>query len=163
MDQKSYQCNITANVTSQEAFNIISNNITEWWAEQFEGSANNLDDVFVVHFGEAEVTIKTVGFVPGRKIFWRVIDSNLPWLNNKSAWTDTQIVWQFLPGNHATEISMTHIGLIPETECYNDSVKSWNYFIKENLFNLLTSNKKETQPSNQREERVDTIDMSYSV
>ena len=102
-----------------------------------------MDDVFTVNFGDAVVSVKVDGFVPSRKTFWRVVDCDMQWLKNKTAWNDTKIVWQLLPGNNSTEIKMTHIGLVPDTECYQDSVKCWDFFVKENLLNLLNRHKKQ--------------------
>jgi len=142
MEQLNYYCSITANVSVRQAFEAINNQVSEWWTRDFEGSSGNLDDIFTVRFGDAAVTIKADGFVPLRKILWRVVDCDFGGLNNHAAWKDTKIIWQLLPGNNSTEIKMTHIGLVADIECYHDSVKYWDGFVKENLLNLLNLPKK---------------------
>jgi hypothetical protein len=42
---------------------------------------------------------------------------------------------------NATEVSFTHVGLVPEIECYNDCRKGWDFYIKESLRKLITEGK----------------------
>jgi hypothetical protein len=138
MDQLNYHCSININIPVRKAFESVSNGISAWWEPNFEGSAQNLDDVFTVSFGESAVTIQIVGIVPLKKILWRVVDCTHPWLNGKAEWRDTKIVWEFRAGNNSTHIGMTHIGLIPQIKCYTDSALEWDFLIKEKLAKLLS-------------------------
>jgi len=36
---------------------------------------------------------------------------------------------------------MTHIGLVPGIECYNDCEKGWDHYIRDCLFKLITTHK----------------------
>jgi len=69
MDQQSYNCIITANVTPKEAFNAI-NSVAKWWSENIDGSTENLNDVFTIHFGDAWTSYKIVEFVKDKKVVW---------------------------------------------------------------------------------------------
>ncbi|MDB5133507.1 MAG: hypothetical protein JWP37_110 [Mucilaginibacter sp.] len=140
MDQQNYNACITANISPKEAFEGISH-VSEWWATNFEGRAKNLNDVFTVRFGETFVTFKIVEMVTNKKIVWQVIDCHLPWLDDKSEWKGTKIAWETSTENNLTQISMTHIGLVPEIECYTDCEKGWNFYVKESLAKLLTEHK----------------------
>ncbi len=42
---------------------------------------------------------------------------------------------------NSTQIDFTHIGLVPEVECYNDCVKGWNQYVKDSLLKLITEGK----------------------
>ena len=57
MKSQDYNCSITANITDEQAFESISH-VSEWWATDFEGSAQKLNDVFTIRFGETSVTFK---------------------------------------------------------------------------------------------------------
>jgi hypothetical protein len=140
MDQQNYNACIAVTINPREAFEGISH-VSEWWATNFEGSAKNLNDVFTVRFGETFVTFKIVEMVADKKIVWQVIDCHLFWLNDKSEWKDTKIAWEISTKNNLTQISMTHVGLVPEIECYTDCQKGWNFYVKESLFKLLTERK----------------------
>lgn len=140
MEQQSYNCIITANVTPHEAFKAI-NSVSEWWTENIEGSIENLNDVFTIHFGNAWTTFKIVEFVKDKKVVWLVTDCDLTWLKDPIEWKDTQISFEISTVNDLTEINFTHVGLVPEIECYNDCKNGWDQYFKESFYNLLTEGK----------------------
>ena len=137
MEQQNYQCSIAADFTPGEAFDGIGR-VNEWWAKKIEGSTNKLNDVFTVHFGETFVTFKVTESVPGKKVAWKVTNCYLPWLNDKTEWNGTTVVFEISPLGDETQITMTHIGLVPAVECYNGCEAGWNKYFKGSLFKLLT-------------------------
>jgi len=137
MDQQNYQSSIAADFTPGEAFEAI-NHVTEWWARNIEGNTEKLNDVFTVHFGETYVTFKITESVPNEKVVWHVTDCYLPWLKDKTEWTGTTVVFEILPSADGTQVTMTHIGLVPEVECYNGCEAGWNKYFKGSLLKLLT-------------------------
>lgn len=137
MDQQNYQCSIAADITPQEAFDSISN-VNKWWAKNFEGHSHKLNDVFTVRFGETFVTFKISEIIPGKKIVWQVIDSYLHWLQDKTEWNGTSIMFEISSTDDSTQVMMTHIGLVRGIECFDQCERGWNHFIKESLFKLLT-------------------------
>src|SRR5580704_8748603 len=118
MNQQNYQCSIAADFTPGEAFEAISR-VSEWWTRAFEGSAEKLNDVFTVRFGETFVNFEVTESVPNEKIAWRVTDCYLPWLKDKTEWNGTTVVFKISASGDETQVTMTHIGLVPEVECYN--------------------------------------------
>ncbi|MDP4149396.1 MAG: SRPBCC domain-containing protein [Bacteroidota bacterium] len=135
-----YHRRITAHVTPADAFEKIGQ-VDKWWATDFEGCAAGLNDVFTVHFGETFVTFRISEVFPGKKIVWQVTDCYLHWLKDKKEWKGTEITWNVEPHGHATQITMTHVGLVPEKECYENCEKGWNFFVGESLLKLLTEQK----------------------
>ena len=131
-EQQNYHSSIVVNANANEAYDKISH-INEWWASNFEGSAKNLGDVFTVRWGETFVTFKIAEAIPGKTVTWLVTDCHLPWLNDKKKWNDTKVVFEISEKNNATKIDMTHIGLTPEVECYQDCEAGWNHYIKKSL------------------------------
>ena len=141
MNNKDYNTTIALNATAQQAFNSI-NNVVQWWSEDFEGQSEKLNDVFTVRFDETFITIKIVELIPEQKIVWHVIDNYKHWLQyNKREWLDTTMIWEISAAGSETQISFTHIGLVPGIECYNGCENAWNFYLKESLFKLLTENK----------------------
>jgi hypothetical protein len=140
MNQQNYYCRIEPGISTREAFEGICA-ISGWWAKNVEGSAKGLNEVFTTHFGETYGTFKIVEFEPHKKITWLTIDCYLDLLKNKKEWQDTKIVWEISTENNATQINMTHVGLVPGIECYNDCEKGWDFFIKESLYGFLTLGK----------------------
>ena len=140
MDQNDYQCAITVNVSAKEAFDA-SRRVSEWWTNSLEGQSQNRGDVFTVRFGDTFVTIELTDVVDSKKITWQVTDCYLHWLNDKTEWNGTTMNFEIAPKNDSTEIRFTHIGLVPEIECYNDCQKGWDQYIKQSLFKLITEGK----------------------
>jgi uncharacterized protein YndB with AHSA1/START domain len=135
-----FHCSISVNVSAKEALEKTGN-VKDWWAKNFKGSAHNLNNVFTVTFGKTFVTFKISEALPEKKIVWQVTDCYLDWLNDKTEWNGTKVVWEISANNNVTQIDMTHVGLVPGAECYNDCEKGWNGHIKGSLFNLITKGK----------------------
>ena len=64
---------------------------------------------------------------------WKVTDCNLDWINNKKEWNNTEVVFELVEKEKATEIHFTHIGLVPEVECYKDCEVGWTGHITHSL------------------------------
>ena len=141
MNQKDYNCSITANISAKEAVGGISR-VSEWWVVNTEGHSQKLNDVFKVSFGKPSfVTFKLIEVVPDKKVVWLVTECNLDFLKDKTEWTGTKVIWEISPENNSTKIKMTHVGIVPEVECYDSCVKGWDHYVKESLFKLLTEGK----------------------
>ncbi|HEY4784645.1 MAG TPA: SRPBCC domain-containing protein [Bacteroidales bacterium] len=140
MKNKNYHKTITANVSAEEAYEKICQ-VNEWWTTSFKGSAKNLNDVFSVHFGETRVSFKVVEIIPTKKMVWLVTDCFLHWLRNKTEWTNTNIVFEISEKKNQTRIDMTHVGLVPGMECYENCEEGWNEYIGESIPKLLAKGK----------------------
>ena len=135
-EQQNYHSSIVVNKSADEVFDKISR-VNEWWALNFKGSAKGTGDVFTINWGETYVTFKLTEAIPPQKVTWLVTDCYLPWLNNKTEWTGTEVAFEISEENGATKVEMTHIGLTPEVECYKDCETGWNHYIKKSLFKFI--------------------------
>jgi hypothetical protein len=79
--------------------------------------------------------------IPFKKLIWKVTDCCLDWLNNKTEWKDSEIVWNISSEKNKTKIKMTHVGLVPGIECYNDCEAGWNQYAGESLPALIATGK----------------------
>jgi hypothetical protein len=140
MDRLDFTATLLVSQTPTEAFDAIAN-VSAWWAKSFKGNAKNENDAFSVTFGETSVDFKVTESVSGEKLVWLVTDCNLHWLTDKKEWKDTRIVWDIATTGNATEIVMTHVGLVPEIECFENCKKGWSFYVGESLYKLLTENK----------------------
>jgi hypothetical protein len=147
MKKQDYTATILVKATANKAFQSI-NQVTAWWTENIEGSTEKLNDVFIIHFGEAFVTMKIVESIPGKKVLWNITDCYLHWLVDKNEWKNTQVVFEILAEADSTKIQFTHIGLEPQVECYDSCVKGWDLYLKDSLAKLIN----EGQGSPQRKE-----------
>lgn len=138
MEQKNYHNSIVAAVTPAAAFAGIAD-VGGWWAKSFKGRATTPGDKFTVQFGDTRVDFEITDVIPEKKAVWTVTDCYLPWLNNKTEWTGTNVAWDISSNADATQIDMTHVGLFPGVECYEACEKGWNGHITGSLQNLLTT------------------------
>jgi hypothetical protein len=127
--------------TPAEVYNAI-NNVRGWWQGEITGSTDQLNDEFgyqmeTFHFSKQKVT----ELVPNEKIVWLVTESNLSFTEKKDEWTGTKIVFEIKPTGDKTELHFTHIGLVPEFECYNDCKGGWTALIQKSLTSLLKTGK----------------------
>jgi len=136
LTDQSYRSSIVVNENAIEAYDKISR-VNEWWVANFEGSAKNLGDAFKVTLGETFVTFKITEAIPGIKVTWLVTDSWLPWQNDKTEWTGTEVVFEILEEGDSTKIDMTHVGLTPEVECFENCQTGWNHFINRSLVKFM--------------------------
>jgi hypothetical protein len=137
MTTTDFTTTVVVDQTPQEAFDAIAN-VNAWWAKSFKGSAKKVNDMFNVTFGDTFVDFKITEAVPGKRVVWLITDCNLHWLKDKKEWNGTQVVWDIAPAGNTTEIVMTHIGLVPESECYDDCYAGWTGHIKGSLYKLLS-------------------------
>ena len=137
---KDYNASIQANVSAKEAFERIAR-VKEWWAKNFKGKAEQLNDQFTVRFGETFVDFKITEAIPDKKIVWTVTDCNLHWIRAKKEWKNTQVVWEISAAKNGVQISMTHIGLRPEVECWDSCKPGWDEHVKGSLLNFMMKGK----------------------
>jgi hypothetical protein len=134
--------------TPEEAFDAIKN-VRGWWSglysEEFEGESDKLDDEFSFFAGDGAhyTKQKLVELVPGKKIVWLITDSKLTFVQNQTEWTGTKLCFEFLAQGDTTKIVFTHIGLVPEFECYDACSSAWTQYLTtrhfENEHFLLSS------------------------
>src|SRR5579872_2075656 len=117
MRNENYNTSISLNITPDEAYKGICN-VSEWWGK-IEGNTKNLNDIFTYRPGETWVKFKITEAIPGTKIVWHVTDCFLHWQKDKTEWKNTDVVFEIAENNGTTKINFTHIGLVPEVECYN--------------------------------------------
>jgi hypothetical protein len=136
-----YHGSIVAKITPKEALDKISR-VSEWWATNFEGSSQKPNDIFTVRFKSGDMyKVKVSELIPENKIAWQVIDSHQGWVKNQNEWTDTKILWEVSTQKDGTRIDMTHVGLVPNIECFDKCTLGWDYLLNKSLFRFLTENK----------------------
>ena len=139
MNNEDFTITLVTDQATTTVFNAI-NNVYGWWSEDFKGSSDKLQDEFEVNFGDMHrSTQKLVELVPGKKVVWQVLDSNLSFLTNKSIWTGTKIIFDISVHDNKTQLRLTHQGLVPEIECFKDCSKGWNYYIRQSLLPLINT------------------------
>ncbi len=140
MKNENFHRTISVHVSAAEAMKKISQ-VNLWWAKNFSGSAEKLNDKFTVKFGETFVDFLISELLPNEKVVWRVTDCNLHWLKAKKEWKGTEVVFEISPENNKTRIDFTHVGLVPGVECYKDCEAGWSGHITTSLVKFMKEGK----------------------
>lgn len=138
MTTRSYTTTLKVEQTPGEVFDAI-NDVRGWWPE-IEGLANRVGGIFEHHFEDmhrCELEVKDL--IPGKKIVWTVLENQFSFTKDKNEWKGTDIVFEIARKGTKTELKFTHVGLVPEYECYGVCSNAWDSLINENLFGLITS------------------------
>jgi len=136
MEKKNYHRTIAVKASANEAMKKISQ-VNQWWAQNFSGKSERLNDKFTVRFGDTFVDFVVKELIPGEKVVWKVTDCNLHWIKSKKEWKGTEVVFDISPEKNSTRIGFTHVGLVPGVECYNDCGVGWDGYIKTSLVKYM--------------------------
>ena len=134
--QKDFSYSLTVKASAKEAMKKISE-VNLWWAKNFKGGASRLNDEFSVSFGDTFVDFKISEFIPDKKIIWLVTDCNLPWINDKKEWNNTEVIYTLTEKDGKTQIDFVHKGLTPDSECYESCKPGWTGHLKNSLQKLI--------------------------
>ena len=129
---KNFETNLIVEAPIDLIYNSLMNSINEWWTEMFEGSAQKVGDIFTIRFGsQIYKTMKVEELILNHSVTWLVVDAliDLPELDHKKEWIDTQIIWTLSSTAAGTMLRLTHIGLTPEVQCYDLCKNGWQSFL----------------------------------
>jgi uncharacterized protein YndB with AHSA1/START domain len=139
MTSRSYTTTFTVDHTPAEVFAAITNP-RAWWSQEIRGRADRLGETFKYHykdFHRAELVVTEV--VAGEKVVWTVIKNYFSFTEDKAEWTGTDIVFEIARSGDETVVTFSHVGLVPEYECYNACSDGWRTYINGSLHDLITA------------------------
>ena len=142
MNTQDFSTTLLVEQTPAEVFNAI-NNVRAWWFGEIEGSTDKLNDEFTYkyetfHYSKQKVT----ELIPNKKIVWLVTESSLSFIEDKSEWTGTKIIFDISGKDNQTQVRFTHEGLVPKNECYSECSNAWSSIIGHSLYKLITKKEK---------------------
>ena len=141
MTKQDFTTSITVDQSTQEVFDAI-NNIRDWWHGEIEGNTDTLNAEFSYRFADVHYSKqKITELVPGKRVVWLVTDSQLNFVEHKSEWTGTEIIFEIAQVNNKMQVRFTHHGLVPAFECYGGCSNGWTKLIQESLVSLITTGK----------------------
>jgi hypothetical protein len=129
------------NQTPQVVFDAV-NNVSSWWQGEIEGNTDKLNDEFIYRMKDVHYSKQMIEeFVPNQKVVWLVTASQLNFTQNKTEWTGTKIIFDITEINNKTQLRFTHVGLVPQFECYGGCSSAWEKLIQESLYCLIITGK----------------------
>lgn len=141
MREQDYTIAFTVAQSPEEVFAVV-NNVRGWWSAEIEGDTDYLGAEFKFHARDLHhSTQKITEFVPGQKVVWHVLESQLNFISDKTEWQGTDIIFEIARKGERTELRFTHIGLQPAIECYSACSDAWGFYIMHSLFGLIMTGK----------------------
>lgn len=146
MQSQDFTTAISIDRSRDEAFAAI-NRVSEWWSGSIEGDTDKPGAEFTYRYKDAHYSKqKITDLIQGERIVWRVLDSNLKFVTDKSEWTDTDIIFDIAEIAGKTEIRFTHAGLAPHHQCYGSCSNAWTILIQRNLRQLILTGESQPDP-----------------
>jgi len=144
MKNDNFTTTILVDRSPEEVFDAVRN-VRGWWSglysEEITGNTEKLNEEFTFRAGGGMhySRQKIVETIPGKKVVWLVTDSALQFLKKKDEWTGTKITFDISKKGDKTMLVFTHVGLVPEAECYDSCSPAWSQYVKEKLVHLIGS------------------------
>jgi len=123
----------------EEAFAAV-NNARGWRSEETEGSTHKLGDEFTYRYKDVHsCKMKLTEVIHGKKVVWFVLDNHFNFTKDKTEWKGTEITFEISKKGDKTEMRLTHLGLVPEYECFDICSNAWGSYVNGSLRNLITT------------------------
>ncbi|TLG01927.1 SRPBCC domain-containing protein [Nocardia cyriacigeorgica] len=144
---------MTVTQTPQEVFAAVTD-VCGWWNQNIIGNTAAVGDEFVFtddidYAGETAATNKAgirfsrfriTEVVPGERVVWHVVDSDLSFVDDRDEWTGTDVVFDITTDRSGTTLRFTHQGLTAaESECFAECSRGWTFYITKSLPRLITT------------------------
>jgi hypothetical protein len=150
MDHSHFTTRFTVDRSPDEVFAAI-NDVRAWWSGEIEGRTDVVGAEFTYRFGELHRTTQSITeLVPGKRVVWHVVASDLSFVANGGEWLGTDIVFEIAtttgaaPNGGRTEVRFAHEGLVPAIECYSACSAGWGHYINGALFRWISTGKAAT-------------------
>jgi uncharacterized protein YndB with AHSA1/START domain len=141
MKTQDFTTSIVADQSPKEVFDAITNP-RAWWSEEIEGKTTNINDIFNYHYEDVHFCkVKLVEVVPGKKVVWKILDNHFNFTKDKTEWIDTEVSFEISKQGDKTQLVFTHIGLVPDYECYEACHQGWTHYIQNSLKSLIETSK----------------------
>jgi uncharacterized protein YndB with AHSA1/START domain len=138
---KDYTARFSVGQSPKEVFDAI-NNVRGWWSEEIEGSTDKQGAEFDYHYKDVHrCRMRITELVPEKKVVWLVLENYFNFIAEQTEWKGTKIHFEIDRKEDKTEVCFTHMGLVPEYECYGVCSNAWGSYISGSLKKLITTGK----------------------
>jgi uncharacterized protein YndB with AHSA1/START domain len=139
MTSQNFSTSFVVDQTPEQAFAAVTN-VRGWWSGDIEGRTDAVGEEFTYRYGDIHYTKQRISRLdPNKKIVWQIIESHLSFIEDPEEWTGTEVVFEVVPDGDQTEVRFSHVGLVPESECYDQCTNAWGFYINNSLRRLITT------------------------
>ena len=149
MTTQNFSTSFLVDATPDQVFDAVTN-VRGWWSEEIVGSTDKLGAVFEFHFQDHHRSKHEITeLVRGKKVVWKTLDASINFVADKTEWNGTQVVFEIGKQGDKTELRFTHVGLVPQIECYGKCSNAWSFHIR-SLRDLIVTGKGEPNRAGDR-------------
>lgn len=154
MEKQDFTTTILVDQSPKEVFKGVTNP-RGWWSEEIEGPSEHLNDEFTYHYEDVHsCKMKLIEVIPDQKVVWLVMDNYFDFTKDKSEWTGTKVIFEISKMGAKTQLQFTHLGLVPEYECYDVCKNAWSEYVQQSLFSLITTGKGRPNPKEKKNKKT---------
>lgn len=146
MKNNSFTSTILVNQPSSVVYQSIQN-FRGWWSEEIDGRTDGLNEIFFYHYKDIHLCkMKLVEAIPNQKVVYKVVENEFNFVEDKTEWVNTFLVFDIIPENDKTKVVFTHEGLVPEYACYDVCNDAWTGYIQNSLKSYIETGKGAPNP-----------------
>lgn len=139
MTEQNFTTSFTVERTPAEVYAAVTN-VRGWWSEDIRGRTEKVGVIFNYRFRDMHrCTVKIKTSIPGEKVAWSIVDNYFSFTEDKSEWKGTEVIFDIRPADGRTELKVTHVGLVPDYECYEVCSAGWNTYVNGSLRDLIVT------------------------
>jgi len=147
MSSQNFTTTLMVDQTPDEAFAAITN-VRAWWSGEIEGRTDALGEEFTYRYQDVHrSTQRITELVPGKRVVWHILDAYLNFTDDPDEWLGTEVTFDVARKGDRTEVRFSHLGLVPEFECFDKCSNAWGFYINSSLRELITSGQGAPNPT----------------
>lgn len=139
MKNRDFTLTLSVDQTPEEVFAAVTN-VRGWWSQGLEGRSAKVGDEFTYrHKDLHRSTHRVTEAASGKRVIWRTVDANLSHSKDPTEWIGTEARFDIARKGNKTELRFTHVGLVPEFDCFEACSTGWSFYVGESLHRLITT------------------------
>lgn len=126
-----YTASINTKTPARDAAQVIRNRIADWWSPRLDMT----DTGFTIRFRSSHVTFEAPPPPDGQHMVWTCTDAHMVIedVADTAEWKGTQLVWDIVPTDEGSKVTLTHKGLGPQLACFGVCRRGWVHFFEDSL------------------------------
>lgn len=146
-DPTSFTTTITVDRSPYDVFHAI-NDVRGWWSQDIEGPTDQVGGEFDYHYRDVHrCRIRVTELVPGRRVAWHVVDNHFDFVQDQGEWKGTDVLFDIETSGSGSLVRFTHVGLVPQHECYDVCANAWSGYLTGSLRDLITTGTGQPNPA----------------
>lgn len=132
-----YTTSFVVERTPAEAFAAVVDP-RSWWSSTINGRADEVGEVFNhAHEDVHRCSMQVTELIPGRRVVWHVVENYFSFTEDSTEWTGTDLVFDIVENGAGCRVTFTHVGLLPQLECYDLCERAWKGAVLGTLRRML--------------------------